>query len=88
MINRIVGVLKLDVPTYEEIEHDEGATQQAAIIVLIVAIIAAVGAGVTANALGGFMEGLEGVEGLDNLPGLGAGMSPVGSAIQLSLIHI
>lgn len=85
MINRIMGVLKLDVPTFEEIEHDEGATSQAAIIVLIVAIIAAIGAGVAVNAIGGVLEGLEGAEGLEglgNLPGIGGGMSPMGSAIN------
>ncbi len=31
MFNRIIGVFKLDVNTFEEIEHDEGATVQAAI---------------------------------------------------------
>ena len=43
MINRILGVLKLDSATFEEIEHDQTATTQAAMVVLAVAIIGAVG---------------------------------------------
>lgn len=43
MLNRIIGVLKLDVNTFEEIEHDESATGQAAIIVAVVAILSAIG---------------------------------------------
>ena len=82
MINRIIGVLKLDVETYEAIEHDEGATMQAAMVVLIVAIVAAIGAGVATNALGGLAENLGGIEGLEDLPAIGANMSPVGSAIS------
>jgi len=39
MLNRIIGVLKLDVNTYEEIEADESATTQAAMVVAIVAIV-------------------------------------------------
>lgn len=57
MINRIIGVLKLDVNTYEEIEADESATGQAAIVVSIVAIIGGlIGGGITA-ALGGSFIG-------------------------------
>lgn len=43
MINRIIGVLTLNVNTFEEIEHDEGATMEAAIIVAVVAILSAIG---------------------------------------------
>ncbi len=39
MINRIIGVLKLDSATFEEIEHDQTATTQAAMVVLAVAIM-------------------------------------------------
>ncbi len=46
MVDRVIGVLKLDSNTFEEIEADTTATSQAAIIVLIVAIISGVGAGV------------------------------------------
>ena len=43
MINRILGVFKLDAGTFEEIEHDQSATSQAAMIVLAVAILGAIG---------------------------------------------
>ncbi|HMQ54986.1 MAG TPA: YIP1 family protein [Anaerolineae bacterium] len=43
MFQRIIGVLKLDVNTFESIEHDQSATGQAAIIVTVVAILAAIG---------------------------------------------
>lgn len=57
MINRIIGVLKLDVNTYEEIEADESATSQAAIVVSIVAIVGGlIGGGINA-ALGGSFLG-------------------------------
>lgn len=57
MLERIIGVLKLDVNTYEEIEADESATSQAAIVVSIVAIIGGlIGGGITA-ALGGSFIG-------------------------------
>lgn len=82
MINRIIGVLKLDVETYEAIEHDEGATMQAAMVVLVVAIVAAIGAGFAANALGGLADNLGGIEGFEDLPSFGAQMSPVGSAVS------
>ena len=53
MLDRIKGVLKLDVNTFEEIEKDESATGQAAIVVLIVALIGAIGSAIGANYLGG-----------------------------------
>ena len=43
MINRILGVFKLDSDTFEEIEHDQSATTQAAMVVLAVALLSAVG---------------------------------------------
>lgn len=46
LFNRIIGVFKLDVDTFEEIEADQSATGQAAMVVLIVAIISAIGGGV------------------------------------------
>lgn len=56
MINRIIGVLKLDVNTYEEIEADESATSQAAIVVAIVAIIGGlIGGGINAAMGGSFL---------------------------------
>lgn len=56
MINRIMGVLKLDANTFEEIEGDQNATMQAAIIVVIVALIAGLGSGLLAeNFISGFL---------------------------------
>lgn len=43
LVERVIGVLKLDVPTFEEIEHDQEATVQAAIIVAVVAVVSAIG---------------------------------------------
>jgi hypothetical protein len=45
MLDRIVGVFKLDVGTFEAIEHDPDATSQAAIVVLVVAVLAGLGSG-------------------------------------------
>ena len=57
MINRIIGVLRLDVATYEEIEADQSATGQAAIVVAVVAIVGGlIGGGISA-ALGGSFFG-------------------------------
>ncbi len=40
---RMIGAAMLDVPTYEEVEHDTDATLQAAGVVAIVAVCAALG---------------------------------------------
>lgn len=45
MFERLKGVLLLDVATFEEIEHDESATGQAAIVVAVVAILSGIGIG-------------------------------------------
>ena len=44
IVDRMRGAAMLDVATYEEVEHDEQATGQAAVVVLIVAICSAIGA--------------------------------------------
>ena len=49
MIDRIIGVYKLDVNTFEEVEADESATTQAAIIVALVALFAGISAFTAAN---------------------------------------
>ena len=49
MLERVIGVFKLDVNVFEEIEHDQGATGQAATIVAIVALLAALGSGIGAS---------------------------------------
>ncbi|HEY9838968.1 MAG: YIP1 family protein [Candidatus Sericytochromatia bacterium] len=42
MLPRLIGVLKLDIATYEEIEHDSTAISQAAAIVGVVALAQAI----------------------------------------------
>lgn len=49
MLNRIIGIFRLDVNTFEEVEHDQSATGQAALVVIIVAIIAGIGSGFGAS---------------------------------------
>lgn len=49
MVNRIIGVFRLDVNTFEEIEHDQSATGQAFLVVLLVALIAGIGSGLAAG---------------------------------------
>ena len=44
LTGRMIGAATLDIATYEDVEHDTGATGQAAIVVGIVAICAAIGA--------------------------------------------
>lgn len=58
LVERIMGVLKLNVNTFEEIEADENATSQAAIIVAIVAVLSAIGAGIGARAGNAVMDQL------------------------------
>ncbi|MCA9996948.1 MAG: YIP1 family protein [Anaerolineales bacterium] len=56
LIERVLGVLKLDVNTYEAIEADESATSQAAIVVAIVAIVGGlVGGAISAAFDGSFL---------------------------------
>jgi hypothetical protein len=43
MLERIIGVFKLDRQVFAEVEHDESATSQAAIIIAIVAALSIVG---------------------------------------------
>jgi len=45
MLARVIGVFKLDVKTFEEIEHNTSLTLQAALIVLLVSVISGVGNG-------------------------------------------
>ncbi len=56
-LNRVIGVLTLKVDTYEEIEADETATSQAAIVVAIVAIIGGLLGGATSAIFGGSFFG-------------------------------
>lgn len=52
MLNRIIGALKLDPHTYEEVEADSSATMQAVLVVIAVAIASGIGG------LGGGIGGL------------------------------
>jgi len=56
LVQRVIGVLKLDVNTYNEIESDENAMSEAAIVVAIVAIVGGlIGGGITAAMGGSFL---------------------------------
>lgn len=44
MVERMIGAAMLNVDTYEEVEHDQNATGQAAAVVAIVAVCSAIGA--------------------------------------------
>lgn len=48
MLERIIGVFKLDTQVFAEIEADQTATTQAAIVVTIVAVLSAIGGGINA----------------------------------------
>jgi len=53
MVQRIIGVFQLDVPTFEQIEHDTTATGQAAGVVAIAAVCRAIGSSISAGIYGG-----------------------------------
>lgn len=59
--DRMIGAARIDRPTYEEVEHDTGATTQAAMIVVVAAIAGAIGgaghgwSGVAAGLLGALL---------------------------------
>ena len=57
-LQRVIGVLKLDVNTYEEIEADQTATSQAALVVAIVAIVGGLLAGLFATLADGNFLGV------------------------------
>ncbi|HEU4564024.1 MAG TPA: Yip1 family protein [Gemmatimonadaceae bacterium] len=62
IVDRMKGAAMLDVPTYEEVEADETATGQAAVVVVIAAVAAAIG-GITRGApgiIGGLASALVG----------------------------
>src|ERR671919_947286 len=42
-VDRIIGAIRLDPATYEEVEHDTDATWQAAVVVAVAAIFSGVG---------------------------------------------
>lgn len=53
MVQRILGVLRLDVSTFEQIEHDTTATGQAAGVVAVAAVCQAIGRSISASVYGG-----------------------------------
>lgn len=86
MLQRILGVFKLDKATFAEIEADQSATGQAAIVVVLVAIVAGIGAAIGAVMLNrtmpGVMEGLSESLGEGFDMGLVPQLSPVGAFIN------
>ena len=50
--DRVMGVFRLNPMVFEEIEHDENATSQAAIVVLIVALVSGAGSALSAALTG------------------------------------
>jgi hypothetical protein len=55
---RIMGVLRLDVVTFEEIESDAAANGQAVAVVIVASLAAGIGAGLLAGGLGLMRETL------------------------------
>ena len=53
MIQRILGVFKLSIPNFEEIEKDKNATMQAALVVLVVALVSGIGSGLFSSIMQG-----------------------------------
>lgn len=84
MFNRIVGVLRLDVNTFEEIEADESATSQAAIVVGIVAVLGAIGAFIGAQAANEMLQQLGQISEFE-IPFAVPELSPIGAAINAIL---
>jgi hypothetical protein len=59
-VERVIGAIRLDPATYEEVEHDTDATWQAALVVAVAAILSGVGStnGRTQDLLGGVLAGV------------------------------
>ncbi len=57
-LERIIGAAKLDVNTYEEVEHDTGATGQSMAVVVLSSLAA--GIGLWQGVIGGFIAGVVG----------------------------
>lgn len=55
MMERLIGILKLDIDTYEEVEHDESAMSQALTVVGVVAVLGAIGTGLSSGDGGGLV---------------------------------
>ena len=48
MVERMLGASLLNSDTYEDVEHDRGATIQAALVVILVSISGAIGGALSA----------------------------------------
>jgi hypothetical protein len=59
-VERVIGAIRLDPATYEEVEHDTGATWQAAVVVAAAAIFSGVwsSGGNTQGLFGGVLAGV------------------------------
>lgn len=82
MLERIIGVLKLDAATFEAIEADQSATTQAAIIVAIVALFGAIGAFVAAQSANAMMDAFAGLSEVEIPFETVPQISPIGAALQ------
>lgn len=59
MLQRMIGAARLDVHTYEDVENDRSATQQALLVVVLVSIASGIGAIATGdNFILSFLAGL------------------------------
>ena len=56
IIQRLVRIARFDMSVYEEIEHDENANVEAAVVVLVAAFLSALGAAVGGAGFGGFVS--------------------------------
>lgn len=80
-LNRMINVMKADVATFDEIEHDPAATTQAAIIVGVVGLIGAIGATALAGQTRQILESLEQLEGVaESIPGFAAATGNISTA--------
>jgi len=79
MFERIIGFLKLDINIIEAVEADENATSQAAIMVGIVAVLAAIGAFFGARAGNAIFDNVSQFSEVD-IPFEVPTISPVGAA--------
>ena len=61
MLGRMLGAARLNVQTYEDVEHDSGATMQALLVVILVSIASFVGqllSGDETNVVGALVNGI------------------------------
>lgn len=80
--DRIKGVFRLDAATFNEIEHDETATAQAAIVVVLVALLGSIGAFVAAQTANTGLAELSQQFGELEIPIPTVTMSPIGMALN------